>query len=286
MSEKEDVTTLFEKDSGEDDSVKQNEFDEFRVKKDQKYRLCVLYPEHFKAKVFETDISGKFQRLYYKKGTKLENKVEPTDIWFNIVYEYRLDQSGKPSVPVQGEIKFFKFKKDKYIAIRNILESMKEFRGDTDVRVDDFDMSVALRDAEEYQKMDFTQLPTNFLKQMALMEAMKVVKDNGENVDKAKEVLGDLYDKVKKIFSEFQETKKLPANISLTNDELKKISSLYKQVMDRADAIVKHIPKYAKFAKNLSAEEINDMLDPNKKPVGEDQIKSDVTSDDIQNMLS
>lgn len=276
---------LFAADAGDDETVKSSDVEEFKVKKDNKHRFQFLLPTHRRAEVHEWHGQGnEFRRFYCKKAQGAKccelDKDAPWPYWFNLVFEYVLEKSGKPALPLQGRVLFFKFKRQKYIDIREKLSKVREERDNQNIRLDEFDFDAALDGDEDYQKMQFTHNLSSILVRYATAEVRKAILD--KKITANADIPQALIDTV--VAEEAQakeaEAKKQKFNKSqIATDLLKKYSPVFKAVMEEAEEILKKIPKYWKFASNMSAKEIEDLY--SGKTSGEETVKKEIKPEQL-----
>lgn len=288
----EDVNDLFRSDSGDDQSVKSQDIEQFRVVKDKKHRICQLLPEHFWAFVHSwSGGENQFKTFYCKKDKGAKccelDKAAPEKIWFNVVFEYVLDQKGRPAMPLQGQVLFFKIKRTKYINIREKLAKVREERGDS-IRLDEFDLDVALDGDEDYQKMNFTHNLRSALVLWATLELKKgiIAKEIKAGNGLTDAMIADVI-KENEEYAKAVDKEKFVRKVTFPIDVVKKNAPVFKTVMEEANDILKRVPKFTKFASNLSNEDIIELY--KGKPAGDvKEIKASemgVSESDMSQML-
>jgi len=274
-----DPENLWQDDDGRDEDVKANDVDEFKIS-DKVRIITFLLPTHKRApmaKFTPPQGSNKFGYRCYLTDDMKEfmagdgrSYLEPHDRWFNIVFDYILDMSGKqPQLPISGSVLFFQFDKAKYMDIREILEQKSsDFDG---MDLQKLQILVRLDGDEKYQKMKFSAKQEKDKTHLRMFAGAQVLKLEGEEAEKF-----EITDEVR---SKINEVGYLPP-------ELDKHSPLMTELQEKVNDILSRVPAYKRFARHATVQQIKDDIGGAAISEQEKKAEENTTSvDDMKAML-
>lgn len=306
-------------DTGDDYNIREEEIEDFRVEKDKDARVAFLLPTHKKAFVHKVDMGPRYSmNIICKSKRNSEGYVVEPDwccnrwgndhafpYWFNVVLEYFMDlqrDRGQRKMvvrkPVDGEVKLFRFKKQKYIQLRKALEKQRELHG-TAIKFTDFDVDVSLDGEETYQKMSFQRNDVSLLKRKALFEIVLAIAkeeplgEEGENISDIEETIGQITEILSQAEGNTPEDKVKNAvrpleSLNIPYELLIKYSPTLSDIYSEVERILKHVTKYRRFALDMSEEEVLRKLEDSSRSsedIGPDESESVLDSSAADDIL-
>jgi len=295
----ENPLAMFQPDAGDDADVKTQDLEELKLKSGEDIRGTFILKEHLKAMIHDyryPEEMDKFPFRYYCKsgeGANCCTKSGPAyPYWCNFFFAYKMEPSGKPIFPISGRVLFTRFKKNKYIAIRNCLTTVRldkcEDPEDTSIGINDFDITVSLDGDEQWQKLNYTHSTNSILLIWCANEVGVLIAK-----DKIKDDL--ITDELIKTSKDWND-KDRPANLlpKFSRELINRHSPTMIDILKEVDKLSKYLPTYTRLARNLTVEEINNIDayalnragttsdTPNIKPDPEAQ---QINKDEIDNIL-